>query len=183
MSLHWDHHFCLTCDTQTDGTPYCSEHCRLADFETSTTPSSPNSVSSPTRACFPSSPVALSQQHIPQEHLQLQQPQQRKSRPLRSPVALLSGPQPSTQSMAPCVPLSQRALWNPFEERSYYAPPPAATRPHILSPSSSRTSLSSIRSTASSGSGTAIVSEKAARELREYARSFESARSQRRRSQ
>ncbi|CAK7273646.1 hypothetical protein SEPCBS119000_005768 [Sporothrix epigloea] len=31
--LMWDHHFCLTCDKQTDGPAYCSESCRLADYE------------------------------------------------------------------------------------------------------------------------------------------------------
>jgi hypothetical protein len=181
MSLNWDHHFCLACDTQTDGPPYCSEHCRLADFETSTAPSTPNSSSSPTRAYIPSSPVALSQQQMPQEQLQLQQPPWKRSNPSIASSTFSPAPLLIPQPRAAPVPLSQRALWNPFEERSYYAPP-ATARPHILSPSSSRTSLSSIRSTSSSGSGTAMVSEKAAKELREYARSFESARSQRRRS-
>lgn len=38
----WTHSFCLACDkqVQTDGAAYCSESCRLADFEKTSTPSS-----------------------------------------------------------------------------------------------------------------------------------------------
>ncbi|EQB45252.1 hypothetical protein CGLO_15901 [Colletotrichum gloeosporioides Cg-14] len=36
----WTPEFCLGCDKQTDGTAYCSESCRLADFEKTSTPSS-----------------------------------------------------------------------------------------------------------------------------------------------
>ncbi|KXJ97127.1 hypothetical protein Micbo1qcDRAFT_170852 [Microdochium bolleyi] len=31
--LDWEHQFCLSCDRQTEGTTYCSESCRLSDFE------------------------------------------------------------------------------------------------------------------------------------------------------
>lgn len=31
--LDWEHQFCLACDRQTEGTTYCSESCRLSDFE------------------------------------------------------------------------------------------------------------------------------------------------------
>ncbi|RKU47404.1 hypothetical protein DL546_007686 [Coniochaeta pulveracea] len=49
MSLDWTHNFCLSCDKQTDGTTYCSESCRLADYEkTASTPSS--GMSSPALA-------------------------------------------------------------------------------------------------------------------------------------
>ncbi|KAK0634827.1 hypothetical protein B0T17DRAFT_481636 [Bombardia bombarda] len=41
MSLDWTHQYCFACDKQTDGATYCSESCRLADFErTSPMPSS-----------------------------------------------------------------------------------------------------------------------------------------------
>ncbi|PSR78048.1 hypothetical protein BD289DRAFT_456442 [Coniella lustricola] len=44
MSFDWDHSYCLNCDKQTDGTTYCSESCRLAEFEQSSSPSTgPNS--------------------------------------------------------------------------------------------------------------------------------------------
>ncbi|KAF3766117.1 hypothetical protein M406DRAFT_356207 [Cryphonectria parasitica EP155] len=39
MSFDWDHSYCLNCDKQTDGTTYCSESCRLAEYEQSAAPS------------------------------------------------------------------------------------------------------------------------------------------------
>lgn len=45
MSFDWEHQFCLGCDKQTDGAIYCSESCRLADYE-KTSPSSPSSTAS-----------------------------------------------------------------------------------------------------------------------------------------
>ncbi|KLU91180.1 hypothetical protein MAPG_09703 [Magnaporthiopsis poae ATCC 64411] len=33
LDIQWDHQFCLACDKQTDGATYCSESCRLADYE------------------------------------------------------------------------------------------------------------------------------------------------------
>ncbi|KAK3387077.1 hypothetical protein B0H63DRAFT_148318 [Podospora didyma] len=46
MSFDWTHQFCLACDKQTDGATYCSESCRLADYEKTSVPSS--GPSSPT---------------------------------------------------------------------------------------------------------------------------------------
>lgn len=44
----WTHQFCLSCDKQTDGATYCSESCRLAEYEkTCSTPSSTSSFSAP----------------------------------------------------------------------------------------------------------------------------------------
>lgn len=40
MSSDWTHSYCLTCDTQTDGNTYCSESCRLAEYEQASNPSS-----------------------------------------------------------------------------------------------------------------------------------------------
>lgn len=39
MSSDWTHSYCLTCDKQTDSTTYCSESCRLAEYEQSSNPS------------------------------------------------------------------------------------------------------------------------------------------------
>lgn len=39
MSFDWTHSYCLNCDKQTDGTTYCSESCRLAEYEQSSAPS------------------------------------------------------------------------------------------------------------------------------------------------
>ncbi|OLN95376.1 hypothetical protein CCHL11_04783 [Colletotrichum chlorophyti] len=54
----WIPEFCLGCDKQTDGTAYCSEHCRLADFEKTSTPSS---VASSPGLSTPSYPWTTSQ--------------------------------------------------------------------------------------------------------------------------
>ncbi|GKT57310.1 hypothetical protein ColTof4_11460 [Colletotrichum tofieldiae] len=55
----WTHEFCLGCDKQTDGTAYCSESCRLADFEKTSTPSS---VASSPGLSTPSYPWGSKQQ-------------------------------------------------------------------------------------------------------------------------
>jgi hypothetical protein len=48
MSFDWAHQFCLACDKQTDGAAYCSESCRLADYEkTSSAGSGPSSPALP----------------------------------------------------------------------------------------------------------------------------------------
>ncbi|KAM7190532.1 hypothetical protein V8F33_009431 [Rhypophila sp. PSN 637] len=147
MSFDWTHQFCLACDKQTDGATYCSESCRLADFEkTSSTPSSGSSspaFSSPAYDWTFSKPTTTS----PKFYLS---PAYDFSSPARSARHAISSPVPAQQQ--------------------------------TLSPSSSHTSLCSMKSTSSAGLDSAQLSERAARELRAYARSFESVRLQRRRS-
>jgi len=149
MSFDWTHQFCLACDKQTDGATYCSESCRLADYEkTSSTPSS-----------GPSSPA------------------------FGSPSYQWTFPKPATSSakfyLSPAFDFS-----SPHLSGRSSASPAEIARPsgHVLSPSASHTSLCSIRSTSSTGLDATQLSEKAARELRAYANSFESVRLQRRRS-
>ncbi|KAK0651268.1 hypothetical protein B0T16DRAFT_367334 [Cercophora newfieldiana] len=137
MSFDWTHQFCLACDKQTDGATYCSESCRLADYEK--TPSTPSSG--------PSSPAFASPSHQ------------------------WTFPKPTTTS-------TKFYLSPAFD----FSSPHLSGSTRILSPSTSHTSLCSIRSTSSAGLDAAQLSEKAARELRAYARSFESVRLQRRRS-
>ncbi|KAH8899553.1 hypothetical protein GQ53DRAFT_758734 [Thozetella sp. PMI_491] len=63
MSFDWAHQFCLACDKQTDGATYCSESCRLADYEkTSTTSSGASSpaFTPPQEWTLSSKPVATS---------------------------------------------------------------------------------------------------------------------------
>ncbi|KAK3304271.1 uncharacterized protein B0T15DRAFT_234661 [Chaetomium strumarium] len=148
MSLDWTHQFCLGCDKQTDGATYCSESCRLADYE-KTSPSTPSSAAS--------SPA------------------------LSSPPLDWTLPRPSSATsnrrfyLSPAYEFSSNALSS--------SPRRDSTRGHGLSPSASHTSLCSMRSTSSAAPlDAAQLSEKAARELRAYARSFESVRLQRRRS-
>jgi len=140
MSFDWTHQFCLACDKQTDGATYCSESCRLADYEkTSSAPSS-----------GPSSPA-------------------------------FSGPSYQWTFPKP-APTNTKFYLSPAYD---FSTSPTMTRGAsgpALSPSSSHTSLSSIRSTSTAGLDAAHMSDKAARELRAYARSFESVRLQRRRS-
>lgn len=58
MADLWTHEFCLGCDKQTDGTAYCSESCRLADFEKT---SMPGSVASSPGLNTPSYPWTTTQ--------------------------------------------------------------------------------------------------------------------------
>ena len=58
----WTHSFCLACDkqVQTDGAAYCSESCRLADFEKTSTPSSQASSPGFTPQSYPWSTTSSS---------------------------------------------------------------------------------------------------------------------------
>lgn len=153
MSLDWTHEFCLACDKQTDGATYCSESCRLADFEK--TPSTPSSG--------PSSPALAG----PSYRWMFQKPTATTSTKFYlSPAYDFSSPQPSRST--------RYSITSPVDTTRIPS--------QGLSPSSSHTSLCSMRSTSSAGLDSAQLSEKAARELRAYARSFESVRLQRRRS-
>ncbi|KAK0626054.1 hypothetical protein B0T14DRAFT_421294 [Immersiella caudata] len=141
MSFDWTHQFCLACDKQTDGATYCSESCRLADYEkTSSAPSS-----------GPSSPAF----GAPSYQWAFAKPTTANTKFYLSPAFDFSSPHVSGLTRGPGP---------------------------VLSPSTSHTSLCSIRSTSSAGLDAAQLSEKAARELRAYARSFDSVRLQRRRS-
>ncbi|KAK3297703.1 uncharacterized protein B0H64DRAFT_423716 [Chaetomium fimeti] len=136
--------FCLGCDKQTDGATYCSESCRLADYE-KTSPSTPSSAAS-------------------------------------SPA--LSGPPPDWTLSRPTTTSNTKFYLSPAYDFGLAQPSTrrGSTQSQTLSPSASHTSLCSMRSSSSAGLDAAQLSEKAARELRAYARSFESVRLQRRRS-
>jgi hypothetical protein len=144
MSFDWEHQFCLGCDKQTDGATYCSESCRLADYE-KTSPSTPSSAAS-------------------------------------SPA--LSGPPPDWTLSRPPTTSNTKFYLSPAYDFGLAQPSTrrGSTQSHTLSPSASHTSLCSMRSNSSAGLDAAQLTEKAARELRAYARSFESVRLQRRRS-
>ncbi|POS87346.1 hypothetical protein EPUL_002340 [Erysiphe pulchra] len=43
FEVDWSHSFCLACDRQTEGSVYCSETCRLADYEDASSSSSVDS--------------------------------------------------------------------------------------------------------------------------------------------
>lgn len=142
MSFDWEHQFCLGCDKQTDGATYCSESCRLADYD-KTSPSTPTSAAS--------------------------------SPSLSSPPLDWAMSQPSSTA-------NKKFYLSPAFDFGLAQPSTYRSSNQTLSPSASHTSLCSIRSTSSAGLDTAQLTEKAAKELRAYARSFESVRLQRRRS-
>ena len=152
MSLDWTHQFCLACDRQTDGATYCSESCRLADYEkTSTSSTGP---SSPTFT-GPSFDWTL--------------PNPTVGRPLRLTPAYDFRSIQHYRASQRNAPSSQVASQKP-----------TASNNQFLSPSNSHTSLCSMKSNSSADS--TQLTEKATRELQAYARSFESVRLQRRRS-
>ncbi|KAK3344028.1 hypothetical protein B0T25DRAFT_555918 [Lasiosphaeria hispida] len=154
MSFDWTHQFCLACDKQTDGATYCSESCRLADYEkTSSAPSS-----------GPSSPALTGPSH----EWSFAKPTITSTKFYLSPAYDFSSPHTSGRT------LQRGAGFSGATTRAPSGP--------TLSPSNSHTSLCSIRSSSSAGLDAAQLSEKAARELRAYARSFDSVRLQRRRS-
>lgn len=137
--VDWDHQFCLGCDKQTDGA-YCSEACRLGDYEKTTSSSLSSSPSSGA-----SSPA-------------------------------LSGP---SYEWAFSKPTTSNRL---YPSPAYTFSSKATRTHHTISPSASHASLSSLRSTSSTGLESSQLSEKSVKELRAYANSFESVRNQRRRS-
>ncbi|KAK4157477.1 hypothetical protein C8A00DRAFT_40189 [Chaetomidium leptoderma] len=144
MSFDWTHQFCLGCDKQTEGATYCSESCRLADYD-KTSPSTPSSAAS--------SP-ALSSPPLDWN---------------------LSRPTTTANTKFYVSPAYDFGLAQLSTRRG------SAQSYQTLSPSASHTSLCSIRSHSSAGLDAAQLTEKAARELRAYARSFESVRLQQRR--
>lgn len=168
--LQWDHHFCLTCDKQTDGATYCSESCRLADYEEASSfslPSSgPNSptwapsgistypwingaTSSYNRKLFSLSPAYDfsnaqpygSTPHYSQNY-NIYQSRQQHSSGLRRSV-------PTAASMYSSASTSTLSL--PPTSSTSTATTNSVTYQHALSPSSSHSSLSSMRSGMSAG--------------------------------
>jgi hypothetical protein len=152
MSFDWDHQFCLGCDRQTDGAIYCSESCRLADYErTSSTPSS--AASSPALT----TPLDWTNSFTG------------PAKSTSSPTKLYLSPAYDFSFGSSSQPGSRRGSTQSL------SPSPSFTS--LCSMRSSNTSSS----TAPDVSATHLT-EKNARELRAYAHSFESVRLQRRRS-
>ncbi|KAI1438666.1 hypothetical protein GGR50DRAFT_691199 [Xylaria sp. CBS 124048] len=149
----WEPEFCLYCDTQTDGTLYCSETCRLRDFENSsdspkTTAGSPDFASTPYQWSLPRNQTKF---YLPPAY-DFTNAQPYGSKPTQRP---------------------------PLHERSG-STSSSASDPD-LSPSSSHSSLCSLGSTTSSRSEAPQISDKTKKHLRDYASSFEHSRTQQRR--
>lgn len=157
----WTQEYCLSCDKQVhiDGAAYCSEACRLTDYEKTSSPnrsqaSSPVQVSS---SWAPSTPL-VKQVNRPKFYL--------------SPAYDFSNAQPYGTTPAP------RHFDNFYASKALR--PAQPTQARELTPSSSRSSLCSMHSNNSSASD--LVSAMAKKELQAYAVSFEQVRMQRRRS-
>ncbi|KAI0200621.1 hypothetical protein F4808DRAFT_460727 [Astrocystis sublimbata] len=140
----WEPEFCLYCDRQTDGALYCSESCRLRDFESS---SASLHTSTSEGSSGPASPSF--QWSVPRNQTKFYLP----------PAYDFSNPRPYGSTPMPQSSSSSRGL----------------------TPSSSHSSLCSLGSTASSASESPQISAKTKKHLRDYASSFEHARTQHRR--
>lgn len=162
----WAHQFCLTCDkqVQVDGAAYCSEACRLAEAEQSSSPSS--QASSPGFGPA-SSPLTTSASTLP-------------TRPSRNNFYLSPAYDFTNAQRYGSTPASQSYFSSSYS-LAPSKPTTSAAAARALTPSSSHASLCSIQSTSSSGDSNQL-SEKARKELRAYAVSFEQVRMGRRRS-
>ncbi|PHH89095.1 hypothetical protein CDD83_6638 [Cordyceps sp. RAO-2017] len=158
----WTHQFCLACDkqVQSDGAAYCSESCRLADHETTSTPGSSPGLTPPAQSYPWSSPAVTTSPRLARSKLHLPPPFDfaRHSKAL------------------PCQSTPTHGYLDQYAMYSGHA-----STPSNLTPSSSHSSLCSMQSTASSVDA-AHLSDKSRQELKAYAISFEQVRFQRRRS-
>ncbi|KAJ3517724.1 hypothetical protein NM208_g14664 [Fusarium decemcellulare] len=150
----WAHSFCLACDKQVQSSAdaYCSESCRLADFEKTSTTTSQASSPGLTSPSYPwSSKSSGSGFYL-------------------SPAYDFSNAKP----------YGARHMSQP-SYKPYGTEQSTASNTRSLTPSSSHSSLCSMQSTSTTGEPNQL-SDKARKELRAYAVSFEQVRMQRRRS-
>jgi len=144
--------YCLSCDRQTNGTPFCSQACRLAELD-HCSPQEPLSPSYTSSEAVGQTRVeaAKSGFYLP--------PAFDFSRHRTSPPATLKRVHSSTLKGTRTSQSTSNGISN-------------------LSPTSSQTSLSSIKTTQSQCSK---LSEQAENDLKDYARSFDQVRTLRRR--
>lgn len=160
MDSKWSPDYCLSCDRQTSGGAYCSQACRLADLETSSCGSEPSSPTTPFGASVnPSSGSGF--------YLQ--------------PAFDFAAYRPSTVSPSQAALREASAAQMPRFTSSFQTVTPSVPFPppnRVLTPSSSRSSLSSISSNSSTGG---CLSAQARSELRGYSNSFDVIRNWKRR--
>ena len=150
------HDFCLACDRESPDGPYCSQSCRLADLEKARI-----SIN-----LAPTATYSSSQQESRLGHGSRYVLAPAYKFPVRTPFATQPSASLDTRS-APTQTLQdlqRQSQQQSLDQRS-------------LTSCSSRSSLSSNRSSSSPNS----ISERAMQELQEYFRSFDQARSSRRR--
>jgi len=155
-TMEWSPDFCLVCDRQTDGAIYCGEACRLAEYEKANSASGASSPVSP--GGFPTSWPSIS---------------------TTNNSYFVS----TYDSVARRFDSSAR-ISSPPLSRPHSSPIVTSSR-HILTPSSSQSSIASMQSSSSMVSASAEsshLSDEACRELRAYAGSFDRSRYERRQS-
>jgi len=158
IDMDWSPAFCLACDRQTDGNVYCSEACRLAEYESASNPGS--TASSPTS---PRGPVSWSTKK-PSNGFYME------------PAYNFSNAQPYGTTPSPRT----SHFYQPSRPQS--SPVTFSSKP-VLTPSSSQSSLFSMRSSHSSTSSEPIqLSDESRKALRAYASSFDQSRYSRRQS-
>ncbi|KAG9249016.1 hypothetical protein BJ878DRAFT_199376 [Calycina marina] len=156
FDMDWSPSFCLACDRQTEGRVYCSEDCRLAEYE----------QASSNAGSTASSPV-----------------------PPRAPVSWPTTKTSNGFYMEPAYNFSKAQPYGVSRLVSSQSPSKSSTtttttssRP-ILTPSSSHSSLLSLKSTASATAGEpAQLSDESRKALCAYASSFDQSRYSRRQS-
>ena len=146
--------FCLACDRESLNGPYCSQACRLADLEKASIPSSPTSPTAPSASKQKQSSRPVSGYVLPPAY--------------KFPDRATGHSQPTTSDDT--RPQSSYFMRTPAKES------PDESRQRALSPSSSRSSLSSTTS-----SSNATISERAKQELQEYFNCFHQSKAAKRR--
>lgn len=154
--MDWSPDFCLACDRQTDGNAYCSEACKLTEYEKSSNAGSTASSPISSRGlAWPSTRPSNNGFYL-------------------EPAYNFSNAKPYGTNP------SQRTSYQPSRQGS--SPVTFNTKP-VLTPSSSQSSLFSMQSTTSSMTAEPIqLSDESRKALRAYASSFDQSRYSRRQS-
>jgi hypothetical protein len=158
--MDWSPAFCLACDRQTDGKVYCSEACRLAEYDAGS-----NAGSAASSPISPRAPMSWP-----------------ATRPANNGFYMEPAYNFSTAKPYGTTPSPRAATF--YRTRPQSSPVSYTSKP-VLTPSSSQSSLFSMQSTQSSASTSAEpsqLSDESRRALRAYASSFDQSRYSRRQS-
>lgn len=155
--IDWSHSFCLACDRQTDGDVYCSEACRLAEYEAGSQPSS--AASSP---IYPHSSLSWSARRL-KSPIPTRKREVQKLAGLAEfhSIPIASSPQSSSQQRAPL-----RLGHETLKRQSSSTQLSNSDFPLLISPTNDP--------------GYSLVSEDSKRALRSYAHAFDQSRYNRR---
>jgi hypothetical protein len=157
--MDWSPSFCLACDRQTDDKVYCSEACRLAEYDAGSNAGS--TASSPTSPRGPMSWPAVKQSN---------------NGFYMEPAYNFSTAKPYGTTPSP-----RTSNFYSYSSRPQSSPVAYSNKP-VLTPSSSQSSLFSMQSTLSISAEPSQLSDESRRALRAYASSFDQSRYSRRQS-